>query len=371
MAVVDGKVEPAFEPVRRAFEENLERRGDHGAAVCVVVDGQAVVDVWGGPGYGPDTLQLVFSATKGMAAICAHLLARRGDLDFDAPVAEYWPEFAAEGKGRVTVAELVAHRAGLPAVDRTLSIDDLVAWNPVVDALAAQRPLWEPGATHGYHALTFGHLVGELVRRVDGRTVGRFFADEVAEPLGLDTWIGLPAEEEHRVADLIAAPPDPDGSLAAAMADPEGLTFRAFANPPVALDRFNGRAVHAAEIPAANGITTARSLARMYAACIGEVDGVRLLDPADVDTARATRSEGPDRVLPYDTHFGLGFQLSCAARPLAGPGSFGHYGMGGAVGFALPEAGLAFGYTMDQMQSHPGSDHRTDALIAATLACLR
>jgi len=371
VVATDGKVEPGFEAVAEAFAANFERRGEHGAAVCVYAGGRPVVDLWGGPTYGPDTLQLVFSATKGMATVCVGRLVEQGRLDPEAPVAEYWAAFDAAGKAGVTVDLLLSHRAGLPAVDRALSFEDMLAWEPLVEALAEQPPLWEPGTRHGYHALTFGHLAGELVRRMSGRRIGRFFAEEVAAPLGLDAWIGLPAGEEGRVADLIPPEASPDDPMTKALADTSGLTYRAFANPPIAAARFNRPDAHAAEIPAANGITTARSLARMYAACVGEIDGVRLLAPATVELLRRSRAAGPDAVLPYDTQFGLGFQLPAPWRPFAGPGSFGHYGMGGSVGFALPEAGLALGYTIDRMQSHAGPDPRSQALIAAALACLR
>ena len=367
---MDGKVDPRFEAVRAAFEANFSQRGERGAAVCVYLDGAPVVDLWGGPTYGQDTLQLVFSATKGLTSVAAALLVERGRLDPEERVARYWPEFSAGGKDEVTLGQLMSHQAGLPGTTRKLSLPEVLAWEPVVEALAGQEPLWPPGTAHGYHALTFGTLVGEVIRRVSGRTVGRFFEEEVAGPLGLDAWIGLPEGQEHRVAPLLASPPGADDSLVAALADPHKFTALAFANPVVSVDEFNGRAVHAAEVPAGNGICSARSLARMYAACIGTVDGVRLLPAAVVDEVRTTRAEGPDLVLPYETSFSLGFQIPFPARPMAGPGSFGHYGMGGSVGFALPEAGMAFGYTMDTMQSHPGSDPRTDALIGAVLSAL-
>jgi CubicO group peptidase (beta-lactamase class C family) len=367
---VAGKVDPRFEEVRAAFEANFAERGEQGAAVCVYLDGAPVVDLWGGPTYGPDTLQLVFSATKGLTSVCTALLVERALLDPEERVARYWPEFSAAGKDEVTVGQLLSHQAGLAGTTRTLSLPEVLAWEPVVRALEEQEPLWAPGTAHGYHALTFGTLAGELVRRVTGRTVGRFLAEEVAGPLGLDAWIGLPEGQERRVAPLVAAAPSADDPLVAALADPHKFTALAFANPVVSIDEFNGRAVHAAEVPAGNGICSARALARMYAACIGAVEGIRLLPGAVVDEVRTTRAEGPDLVLPYETRFALGFQIPFPARPMAGAGSFGHYGMGGSVGFALPEAGMAFGYTMDQMQSHPGSDPRSDALIGAVLGAL-
>ena len=256
---VHGSVEAGFEAVQEAFTANFERHADKGAACCVYAGGRKVVDLWGGT-YTPDTLQM---------------------LDFDAPVTRYWPEFAAQGKQEMPVRWLFSHRAGLPAVDRPLSLEDVLAWHPVVDALAAQKPLWEPNAGHGYHVGTYGWLAGELIRRVSGLTVGEFVAEHIARPLGLELWIGLPEAEEEQVAPMIPPPAAPAGAavdiFTARMLDPTTLLHRAFVNPPLPASVFNERAFHAAEIPAANGITNARSLARMYAATIGAVDGVRLL----------------------------------------------------------------------------------------------
>ena len=200
---IGGTVEPGFEAVRDAFVRNFTEHGELGAGVAVHVNGKKVVDLWGGVAdpatgraYDDRTLQLVFSTTKGATAVCVALLAQRGEIDYDAKVADYWPEFAAEGKGEIPVHVLMSHRAGLPVIDRTLTADEVFAWTPVIEALAAQAPVWEPGTKHGYHAVTYGHLAGELVRRVSGKSLGTFFADEVAKPLGLDFWIGLPASQE-------------------------------------------------------------------------------------------------------------------------------------------------------------------------------
>src|SRR3954454_9187406 len=209
MTEIQGEVAAGFEPVRDAFAANFANHGEVGAAFALYVRGEKVVDLWGGVAdtttgrlWSEDTLQLVFSTTKGAAAICAHQLAQAGALDLEAPVAEYWPEFAAEGKGDIPVRWLLAHRGGLPTVDAHLTPSELCAWQPIIEALAAQRPYWEPGTAHGYHALTYGWLVGEVVKRVDGRSIGRFFADEVAKPVGLDFLIGLPAAEEAGVSRL-------------------------------------------------------------------------------------------------------------------------------------------------------------------------
>ena len=380
---VHGEVAPGFEAVREAFATNLADGRDVGAATCVYRDGRRVVDLWGGefaPGRGPyaqDTLQLVFSTTKGATAICVGILVDRALIDYDAPVAEYWPEFAANGKEAITVAEVMSHRAGLPVIDAKLSMADVLAWDPIVEALAAQAPLWEPGTEHGYHALTYGYLAGELVRRVSGKSLGEFFASEVASPLGLEFWIGLPESEEGRVSPMIPSPPPPPelAEMMEALTGPDTLAGRALLlNGAFAITEddfsFNRREVHAAEIPAANGITNARSLARMYAACVGEIDGVRLLSPAVVDRARTPLTSGTDRCLQVETAFGLGFMTSGVFAPLGGPGSFGHTGAGGSVGFAHPEKGLAFGYVMNQMEANLAGDTRVAALTEALHSCL-
>jgi CubicO group peptidase (beta-lactamase class C family) len=370
---VHGSVEPGLEPVQDAFAENFERHGESGAACCVYLGGRKVVDIWGGT-YTPDTLQMVMSSTKGVVAVAAHILAQEGRLDFDAPVVEYWPEFAAEGKERIPVRWLFSHRAGLPAIDRPLTVDDVLGWDGVVAALAAQKPLWEPNTAHGYHVGTYGWLAGEVIRRVAGKSVGHFVAERISHPLGLELWIGLPEAEESDVAPLIPAPPPPPGQapdvFAARVLDPTSLLHKAFVNPPLPASIYNERVFHAAEVPAANGITNARSLARMYAACIGEVDGVGLLRPDPLERAIVEQSAGDDLVLGYQTRYATGFQLSFPFRPMAGDGSFGHYGMGGSVGFAHPEKGLAFAYVMNQMLPSGGVDPRTRGLVEALVGCL-
>jgi CubicO group peptidase (beta-lactamase class C family) len=390
MAEVHGETARGFEAVRDAFSTNFERHGEVGAAFSLYHQGRRVVDIWGGVAdeatgraWAEDTLQLVFSTTKGATAACAHLLAQRGELDFDAPVSGYWPEFKAEGKEQIPVRWLLSHRAGLPVVDRPLTPEDLLTWDVIVDALAAQRPVWEPGTAHGYHALTYGWLVGEVVRRISGKSLGRFFADEIAAPLDLEFWIGLPPEQEPRVSRLIELPrlgvaaadvdlsglPEAIREMAAAFLDPESLTNRALSvsSPP---PDYNSRELHAAELPAANGICTARSLARFYAGLIGEVDGVRILRPETVANATVEQSVGPDRVLLVPTRFGLGYFLPAPFSPMAGPASFGHAGAGGSLGFADPETGVAFGYVMNKMQQNLAADARTLTLIEAVTASI-
>ncbi|HEX2851209.1 MAG TPA: serine hydrolase domain-containing protein [Acidimicrobiales bacterium] len=389
MVEISGDVASGFEAVKDAFAANFEQHGEVGAAFSLYVRGEKVVDVWGGTAdattgrpWTEDTLQLVFSTTKGATAICALLLAQRGELDLDAPVVDYWPEFGAEGKEHIPVRWLLCHKSGLPTVDPAPSPEDALAWDPIVAALAAQRPYWEPGTAHGYHALTYGWLVGEVVRRVSGRSLGRFFAEEIAAPLGLEFWIGLPEDQEFRVSRLIElTPPSLSEELDVEslpeeiqqmirnFRDPDALGNRALmlTKPPF---NYNDRAVHAAEIGAASGITTARSLARMYAGLIGEVDGVRILDAPTVDAARTVQSDGPDKVLMVPSTFGLGFMTSSAFSPMSGPGAFGHSGAGGSLGFAHPEKGIAFGYVMNQMQQNLAGDPRTVGLIAAVNGCV-
>jgi CubicO group peptidase (beta-lactamase class C family) len=378
-APVQGFVAPGYEPVREAFADNFERRGEVGAACCIHVHGRPVVDLWGGvttPGgttlYTADTLQLVASTTKGVVAIAAHMLAQEGKLDFDAPVTRYWPEFGAEGKQSMPVRWLFSHRAGLAAIDRPVSLEDVYAWDPVADALAAQRPLWEPGSAHGYHVGTFGWLAGEVIRRVSGKSVGRFVAEKLAQPLGLEFWIGLPDHLKTRVAPLIAPPPPtgPPDVFTARLLDPSTLLHRAFINPMLLPNTLNEPGFWAAEIPAANGIGTARSVSRLYAACIGEVDGERILKPDTLGRAIEVQSAGEDLVLGYETRYATGFQRSFPFRPMAGEGSFGHYGMGGSVGFADLELGFSFAYVMNQMLPSGGVDRRPAALVEALTGCL-
>ncbi|WP_340378694.1 serine hydrolase domain-containing protein [Streptomyces sp. SS7] len=386
---IQGEVAPGFEPVREAFAANFERHHDIGAAVCVYHRGRPVVDLWAGTAdpatdrpWTRDTLQLVYSATKGATATAAHLLAQRGELDLDAPVAEYWPEFAAHGKERVPVRQLLSHRAGLPALDRPVPLADALAWHPMAAALAAQRPAWTPGTAHGYHGRTYGWLVGEVIRRVSGRTPGRYFADEIAGPLGLDFFIGLPEGERDRVSrmayrqptvDFSTVPPEaiPEEYRAAvaALLDPDSLSNRAFAiTDPPEID-FNSPEVQAAEIPASNGICTARALARMYAALVGEVDGIRLLTPETVAAATREQSCGQDRVVMLPMRFASGYMLPTDQAPLTGPRAFGHPGRGGSLGFADPAHDLAFGYVMNHIIEDP-TDTRAASLVEAVARSL-
>jgi CubicO group peptidase (beta-lactamase class C family) len=378
MLPIHGFVARGFEPVREAFASNLEHHGDVGAACAVYRGGEPVVDIWsgfadlhGGRWWEEDTVQLVFSATKGPTAVCVHLLAERGLLDVDAPIATYWPEFAAQGKGGIPVRWALSHRAGLAAVDGELTLAQVLAWDPVVAAIAAQAPNWEPGTAHGYHARSFGWILGEVVRRITKRSIGRFFADELARPLGLDFRIGLPGHELGRCARLL--PPESMPDLAALFGR-GSLTARVMNGPSNLFaydDMWNRPDVLAAEMPSSNGVGSARALARLYAALVGDVDGMRALEPDTVRAACVVQSEGPDRVIFFPSCFGLGFTLQPMLAPGAGPRAFGHPGAGGSLGFADPDAGIGFGYVTTRMQFDPTGDARTKALVAAVYQALR
>ncbi|MFH8219599.1 serine hydrolase domain-containing protein [Streptomyces sp. NPDC018057] len=384
MTTIHGEVAAGFEPVREAFAANFSQHGDIGAAVCVYHRGRPVVDLWGGVAdaetgrpWTRDTLQLVYSSTKGATATAAHMLAERGALDLDAPVATYWPEFAANGKADIPVRWLLSHRAGLIALDQPVPLDEALAWYPMTAALAAQRPLWTPGTAHGYHGRTWGWLVGEVIRRVSGRTPGRFFAEEIAAPLGLDFFIGLPAAERGRVSrmsyqrpavDLTTVPaesiPEELRDVVAAWRDPNSFSNRAFAvTDPAEID-FDSPEVQAAELPSSNGIGTAHALARMYAALIGEIDGVRLLAPETLAAATKEQANGKDQVMLIPSRFSSGYMLPTETTPMTSPSAFGHTGRGGSLGFADPEHGIAFGYAMNNIIS--GSDDvRATSLVEA------
>ena len=383
-AQIGGTVAPGFERVRDAFAANFEQHGDVGAAFSLYHRGVKVVDLWGGVAdvetgrpWVEDSIVLVFSSTKGATAICAHLLAQRGELDLDAPVAEYWPEFAAAGKQDIPVRWLLSHEVGLPVFDNPMTAEEWLSWEAPVKALAAQRPVWEPGTAHGYHAGTYGWLVGEVVRRISGKSVGTFFADEVAGPLGLDFWIGLPESEESRVVPMIGIDLQDSDVDEQALTERRRTLLETARDPDSLLNRpstttapdMNSRAFHAAEIPAGNGITDARSLARMYASLIGDgVDGVRLLNDETVARASTEQANGRDEVMGIETRFGLGFSLD---GTYGGESAFGHGGAGGSLGFADPKAEIAFGYVMNKMQLVANDDPRTLNLIAAAHESLK
>jgi CubicO group peptidase (beta-lactamase class C family) len=377
---VQGTVAPGFERVAEVFANNFVEHGEVGAACAVRVGGEEVVDIWAGVAdpasgrpYDGDTLQLVFSSTKGVVAAAAHVLIERGLLDPDAPMAEYWPEFAANGKADIPVRWVLGHRSGVVGIDRVLSVEEFTSWDPFVDALAAAEPLWEPGTAHGYHAISFGFLVGELIRRITGTDVGTFVREQVAKPVGAEFHIGITDADLPRVAPLIGAVMAPDEAPSAVMVallTGGTPTNRAFMIAPVLPTSFNEPEILRAQIPSANGCTSARSLARIYGGLVSEVDGARLIGPDRVEDLRRELSHGDDLVLVGDPNsIGSGFFLPDPESQMLGPGSFGHSGMGGSLGTALPEREIGFGYVMNQMSTRIKGDPRTRALQAAVIAC--
>lgn len=370
---VHGTCDSRFSRVRDLFRKGFESGEQLGASVSFVLDGETVVDLWGGwqdfeheREWERDTLVNLFSTTKGMTALCAHILVERGELDVDAPVARYWPEFAANGKEHIPVRWLLSHQAGLVGLHAPISAVDAYRWDPMVEALAAETPWWEPGEKHGYHALTFGYLVGEVIRRVSGKSVGTFFRENVATPLDADFHIGLAAEHDGRTSKLhgrLFAPSDAKGSgKASGVPDAVQKLMRDFRDPSTpsgaafamsGMDH-NSRAWRAAEVPAANGHGTARALSRIYGALArgGEIDGVRVLESPTIDAAIEEQVFGPDAVLGgMPMRFGLGFMLRQDFMPIApSDRGFGHPGAGGSIGMADPDARVGFGFTLNKMQ---------------------
>jgi CubicO group peptidase (beta-lactamase class C family) len=399
---VHGTCASRFAAVREEFERNFAERGEVGASVCVKVAGTTVVDLWGGaarPAAGStpavewqrDTIGHVWSCTKGATALCAHILASRGQLDLNAPVARYWPEYGQSfGKDKTLVRHLLSHQAGLNAVRTPLAAGSFYDWDFMTRTLAAQEPFWEPGTRNGYHAFTFGFLAGEVVRRVSGRSLGTFFRQEVAEPLGLDFWIGLPASQEPRVAPTIPAPPPGPGDTLPtfyqkALADPSSVQALVIGNTGGYLTtpgESDTRAAHAAEMGAVGGITNARGLAGMYEplACDGARGAVRLVSRAQLVLMAAVASAtSSDFSLLVPTRFAHGF-VKCidnrylppndAEGVLLNEPAFGHTGFGGSLGFADPETDVSFGYTMNQQGSGLGVNARGQSLINAVYQSL-
>lgn len=374
---IHGECAPGFEPVRAAFEENFLRRHEIGAAFSVTLRGEPVVDLWAGwadPGrttpWRADTLTNVWSTTKGMTAICAHQLADRGVLDLDAPVAEYWPEFAAAGKQHIPVRWLLSHRSGVTGIglDRPVTVEELYDWDHITGLLAAQAPFFEPNSASGYHALSYGFLVGEVVRRAGGRTIRDHFAEHVAGPLGADFQIGLTAEADLARCSTMVEPVLTDemaGELAKAFANAGPAGLAALANPRLEGHHSNDPGWRRAILPALNGHGTAKAIATIYGAL---ADGSeRLLSNAALATAREGQGRAIDVVAGLGNEWALGFYLGSEERGFGpNPLAFGHDGFGGSSGGADPESGVAFGYTMNQMGPLLRDDPRKMALVDAT-----
>lgn len=379
-----GHCDPRFSAVRAAFEENFDGRGELGAAVTVTVDGATVVDLWGGWAdaartrpWERETLVNVWSTSKGPTALCAHILADRELVDLDTPVAAYWPEFAAAGKEAVLVRHLLSHRAGLSGLREPHSLTQLLDWELTVERLAAQEPWWEPGSRSGYHAFTFGHLVGEVVRRVSGLLPGAFLEREVTGPLGIDFTIGLPEKESGRAAELVHPPAAATSEQAAVLAQLAPVALSALTNPLVGATEANSAQWRAAELPAVNGHGTARAIAALYGilAGRGSYGSRQVLSPEAAERVREGQGSCRDLVLgtgfEYETEIGLGLWLSGPNGSYGpNPRAFGHDGFGGSCGLADPEAGISLGYVMNRMGPHIADDPRKMALVDALYSSL-
>ncbi|MEU0050455.1 serine hydrolase domain-containing protein [Streptomyces sp. NPDC006309] len=383
-AKIHGYCDPRFSAAREAFEENFRERGELGAAVAVTVAGETVVDLWGGWAdaartrpWERDTVVNVWSTTKGPVALCAHILADRGLLDLDAPVASYWPEFAAAGKEKVLVRHLLSHRSGLCGLREPHTLEELYDWELTTARLAAMAPWWEPGTRSGYHALTYGFLVGEVVRRVSGLRPGAFLAREVTGPLGIDFTIGLPERESGRAAELVRPPAASGGRQTALSGRLAPAALAALANPVAGAAEANSPGWRAAEIPAANGHGTARAVAALYGVFAGHGShgGRRILSPEAAERVREGQGSCRDLVLGAgfegETEIGLGLWLS-GPQGSYGPNAraFGHDGFGGSCGLADPEASVSLGYVMNRMGPHIANDPRKSALVDAVYRAL-
>ena len=392
MTNIHGYCDPRFDAVKLAFDKNFSDLDELGASVCITQHGETVVDLWGGhvdenrsQSWAENTKCVVFSCTKGATALCVHVLASRGEVDLDKPVAHYWPEFAQAGKEDIPVRMLLNHQSGVAAVDHPLSKECYADWDEVIRALEIQTPYWQPGTQAGYHLLTFGWLNGEIVRRVSGQSLGEFFKSEVAEPLGLDFWIGLPAHLDNEIAPMIPAPPEPDNDFFKALLDTNSIQTHGllnFGNYMSTEAGFNSTAAHRAEIGGAGGITNARGLAGMYAplANQGSMNNVQIVSPETIaNMSRTVSAVEIDTMLLMPTRFGLGFMknMDNRTRPLGRRSSavlsdtaFGHVGAGGSLGFADPAHGLSFGYAMNRMGPGLLLNARGQSLVDATNASL-
>lgn len=390
----DGTVEAGFEAVADAFERNFEELGELGAGVAVYAGGRQVVDLAAGRDpvgdrpFTRESLVVVASCTKAATATCVSMLADAGRIDVDAPVAAYWPEFGQAGKAEIPVRWILSHQGGLPYPDPESGISGLDHLDSpaLLAQLERQAPWWPPGTAFAYHPVTYGTVLGEIVRRVTGESLGQWFARHVAEPLGLEFWIGLPAELEERVVPPVwSAGYDP---TAAELADPQTPPAGSYAArrraamatmPPMSPDPHDPASLRAhvgREVPAGGGVSNARSLARLGAALIGTVDGVRLLSPAMLAAATTSQTDGLPALIEQgtagpDLRFGLGYQLATSSMPGLGPASFGHTGAGGRLLLADPDLGVAFGYVCNSARNiGPGGDPRWATLLSAVRSCL-
>jgi CubicO group peptidase (beta-lactamase class C family) len=381
MKDVQGTVAPGFEPVRQAFEKQVQD-GEHvGGAVSVYAGGQSVVDLWGGIAdeangkpWERETMALSYSTTKGLTATCVHILADRGALSYDDKVAKYWPQFGQHGKQDITVYHVLTHQAGIPQIPDEVTPEDVLNWDRMIEVIESLEPAWPPGTDSGYHAMNFGWLCGELIRRVDGREIKRFLQDEICKPLGLHGMhIGAPADAEPMIATLVNrmdTSPEARRAWEQAAGD-SSLTMRSL-GPRGGLD-LSTPAAHQAQVPAVNGVMTARDLARMYAclANYGELDGVRLLSEDTVRTMSKQQTHKPDRVIILPIGWAMGYMTGGPGWP-QGPRitSFGHPGFGGSTGFADPEIGMSFGMVTNTLTAGLTGAGRASVLADAARACI-
>ena len=373
---VHGTLTPGWEGVRDAFAANFDQGLELGASVYVTVAGEPVVDLWAGAAapdgrpWEQDTIVNVYSTTKTMCALSLMMLVDRGLVDPARPVAQYWPEFAANGKADVTVAQIMAHTSGLSGFDPAVTTEELYDWDRCCEILAAMAPWWEPGTASGYHAITHGYLMGEIVRRVDGRSLGTFFREEVAEPLGADFHIGFGPEHDERCGELVppGEPAVPDG------ADMDSVAMKTFMSAPVNGTEPTTRAWRAAEIPAARGFGNARSVGRVHAAlaCGGTLDGITLMAPETVTRIAEEQYAGPDLVLGEGVplRYGLGFGLSSEMIPLPSPNAFFWGGWGGSLAIIDPDTQMTVSYVMNKMAPSLTGDTRGGSIALAAYVAL-
>ena len=394
-AMISGFAAEGFEGVREQFEKNFAKRGEVGGSVAVVRDGEYLVDLWGGWAsdsrtrpWEADTIVNVWSTTKGLVAMCAHILIDRRQLELDAPVASYWPEFAQAGKENITVRQLLSHRSGLMGWEEPIPSEDMFNWEKLCEMLAATEPFWEPGTASGYHMRTFGHLVGEVVRRIDSRPVGQFLREEISEPLQADLFIGVPEEDHYRVADLSHIPPDGDTAdntdmslnIASEAADSDSefaftdRMIRSLSGPEIGLEKANSAEWRCGAFPSSNGHANARGIAAAYGtiAAGGVFGETRIFSPAAAERMREAQPTGRDKIIGAvspQTTWGMGFMVNTPPAYGPNPRAFHHGGIGGSLGFCDPDAGFGFGYAMNAMGS-PLEDRRAFSLLNAVYKSL-
>jgi CubicO group peptidase (beta-lactamase class C family) len=372
---IQGHCDARFAAVKDAFAANFAEGQELGASFAATLDGESVIDIWAGDAdergspWRENTIVNVYSTTKTMAALSLLLLADKREVDLDAPAARYWPEFAANGKSGVLVKHFLSHSAGLSGLERKVSVEDLYDWEKICALLAAQAPWWEPGTQSGYHALTQGYLIGEVVRRVTGQSIGAFFREEIAAPLGADFHIGLDEREFARVGDLV---PPPDGGLGGG-ADPDSVAARTFRSPPIDALSSRTAAWRKAEIPAGNGHGNARSVARVQSliACGGEARGRRLMSEAGARRVFEQQTYGMDLVLGVPIRFGLGYGLTSKEMPL-GPNPHTCFwgGWGGSLVIVDADARVCLAYVMNKMGQGTMGDMRAGRMVAAFYGAL-